>query len=82
VTKRQALLLRVFAIWTIWVWATRIWNIVRDPAHDAGFKAVHSVLALVSILLAIAALVVVHRVRARRAPAEAEPETATTSRGA
>jgi hypothetical protein len=61
-TKGQAVLLRVFAIWTIWVWGTRIFNILRDD-HGAGFKAVHTVLAVVSIALAIATLVVVSRIR-------------------
>ena len=59
------MLLRIFAIWTIWVWSTRIFNIVRDD-HEFGFKIVHSVLALVSVVLAIAALVVVSRNRRRQ----------------
>jgi hypothetical protein len=54
----------VFAIWTIWVWGTRIWNIWTGD-ESAGFKAVHTVLAVVSVALAIAALVVVHRVRTK-----------------
>lgn len=64
-TRGQANLLRVFAIWTIWVWSTRIWNIWNDD-QTTGFKAVHTALALVSVGLAIAALVVVSRVRRRR----------------
>ena len=47
--RARSTLLLAAAAWTIWVWATRIWNIVGDPAHDAAFKAVHSLLALVSI---------------------------------
>lgn len=68
VTKGQANLLRVFAIWTIWVWTTRIWNIWNDN-QTAGFKAVHTVLAVISVALAIAALVVVSRVRRQLARA-------------
>jgi hypothetical protein len=64
-SRRDAVLLRIFAIWTIWVWSTRIFNIVRDD-HEFGFKIVHSVLALVSVVLAIAALVVVSRNRRRQ----------------
>jgi hypothetical protein len=56
----------VFAIWTIWVWGTRIWNIWSGD-EDAAFKTVHTVLAAVSVALAIAALVVIHRVRKRMA---------------
>jgi hypothetical protein len=62
-TRNQAILLRTFCIWTIWVWGTRVWNIVRDDEHEVGFKVVHSVLALVSVVLAVIGLVVVRRVR-------------------
>ena len=68
-------LLLAAAAWTIWVWATRIWNILNDPAHDAAFKAVHSLLALVSIAFGIALAVVGLRMR-REARAAREIETA------
>ena len=55
-------MLRIFAFWTIWVWGTRIWNIWGDD-RSFGFKAVHTVLAVVSVALAIACLVIVSRVR-------------------
>ena len=71
---RQALLLRAFAGWTIYVWATRLWNIWRDEARDLPFKAVHSVLALVSVAFAVAALVVVQRNRRSTTPDPAEPD--------
>ena len=70
-TGKQALLLRAFSGWTIYVWVTRMWNIWRDDARDVPFKAVHSMLALVSIALALAALVVVQRNR-RSAPSAPE----------
>ena len=76
-TGRQALLLRVFSGWTIYVWSTRIWNIWRDEARDVPFKAVHSVLALVSVSLAVAALVVVQRNRRSR-PVVPEPDRVGT----
>jgi len=72
-TSKQALLLRVFSGWTIYVWVTRIWNIWRDQARDLPFKTVHSVLAVVSVGLAVAALVVVQRNR-RTTAAEGEPQ--------
>ncbi len=62
-TRNQALLLRAFSGWTIYVWATRIWNIWRDDARDLPFKAVHSALAVVSVAFAVAALAVVQRNR-------------------
>ena len=83
-TRSQATLLRVFALWTIWVWGTRIWNILSGD-ESTGFKVVHTVLAAVSVALAVAALVVVSRVRRRalqRQTAEARrsPPPATESR--
>jgi small neutral amino acid transporter SnatA (MarC family) len=67
--RARSTLLLAAAAWTIWVWATRIWNIVGDPAHDAAFKAVHSLLALVSIAFGIALAVVGLRMRREeRAP--------------
>jgi hypothetical protein len=71
VTPLQAGVVRAFAYWTIFVWVNRIWNIFQDPKHDFAFKAVHSGLAAVSILLAVAALLVVRSVR-RRARAVAQ----------
>jgi hypothetical protein len=64
VSRRDALILRVAAAWTIYIWVTRIWNIVRDD-HSTGFKVVHSLLALVSVAFAIAILGVASRNRRR-----------------
>ena len=63
VTRRQSLLLYVFSGWTVWVWSTRIWNIWGDHTRSGSFKAVHTVLAVVSVALAVAAWIVVRRVR-------------------
>ena len=74
--RARSTLLLAAAVWTIWVWATRIWNILGDPAHGAAFKAVHSLLALVSVAFGIALGVIGLRMRReerdRRAP-EIEP---------
>ena len=56
--RARSTLLLAAAAWTIWVWVTRIWNILGDPAHDAAFKLVHSLLALVSVAFGIALAVV------------------------
>ncbi len=71
-TGKQALLLRTFSGWTIYVWVTRMWNIWRDDARDLPFKAVHSMLAIISVGLAVAALLVVQRNR-RKPDGAAEP---------
>ena len=72
-TGKQALLLRAFSAWTIYVWTTRIWNIWRDAGRDVPFKVVHSVLAVVSVAFAVAALLVVQRNRGTAASAT-EPD--------
>lgn len=71
-------MLRAFAIWTLWVWGTRVWNVFDDD-NSAGFVVVHLVLALVSVGFGVAALVVVSRIR-RRALVERDGVLATASR--
>lgn len=51
--RRDALLLRVAAVWTVFVWATFIRNLLGTD-RSAGFVAVHLVLAVVSIGFAVA----------------------------
>ncbi len=64
-SRTDALILRSAAAWTIFIWVTRIRNILGDEARSAGFKAVHTVLALVSVAFAIAILGVASRNRRR-----------------
>jgi small neutral amino acid transporter SnatA (MarC family) len=76
-TRARSTLLLAAAAWTIWVWATRIRNILGDPAHDAAFKTVHSLLALVSVAFGVALGVVGLRMcREERARRASEIETA------
>lgn len=60
---RHAIFLRAFAIWTVFVWATRIKN-VFDQDRGFGFVAVHVGLALVSVAFAAGTFAVVRRERA------------------
>ena len=62
-TRARANVLLAAAAWTLYVWVTRIWNIVGDPAHDLGFKVVHSLLAVVSVAFAVALAVIGLRMR-------------------
>ena len=73
-SRTDALILRTAAAWTIFIWVTRIRNILGDETRSTGFKAVHSVLALVSVAFAIAILGVASRNRRR-----ARDKTATPS---
>jgi hypothetical protein len=57
-----------------------MWNIARDPGHDLGFKAVHGVLAVVSLAFAVALLVIGLRMRREAVhsggrPASSDPES-------
>jgi small neutral amino acid transporter SnatA (MarC family) len=63
VTRNQAILIRAFCIWTVYVWANRIWNILNDETRSAGFKAVHSILAIISVAFAVAVFLVVRKIR-------------------
>jgi hypothetical protein len=62
-TNLRANVLLAAAVWTIYIWGTRIWNILQEPGHSLGFKAVHSGLALVSVAFAVALLVIGWRMR-------------------
>lgn len=63
--RRDALILRAFAVWTVWVWAVRMWNLLGEDDRSIGFKAVHLLLALVSIGFAVLTWGIVRRVRER-----------------
>lgn len=63
--RREALVIRAFAAWTAWVWATRIWNVLGDDERSVGFKVVHGLLALVSVAFAVVTWGIVRRVRDR-----------------
>lgn len=68
-SRRDALVLRAFSAWTVYVWVTRMWNILHDDERDAAFKTVHMVLAVVSVAFAVAAWSIVSRSR-RRVPVD------------
>jgi hypothetical protein len=66
----DAIVLRAFCLWTVWVWGTRLWNIWTDDTRDISFKAVHTVLAAVSLGFALATWRIVARGRRRLDGAE------------
>ena len=78
-TRAQRLVLRAFSIWTVYVWGTRIWNTVGDDERSTAFKAVHVALALVSVVLAVAAWVVVTQVQRRAQQREREAAASVPS---
>jgi hypothetical protein len=48
------MILRGAAAWTLFIWVTRIRNILGDETRSTGFKAVHVALAVVSVAFAVA----------------------------
>ena len=64
-SRRDTLLLRAAALWTVFVWGVFLRNLLfGDTDRSAGFKVVHSVLAVVS--LAFAAVIWSVATRSRR----------------
>lgn len=53
-TRRDALVLRVAAGWTVFIWAVFVRNLVGDDTRAASFKIVHLAVAAVSVTLAVA----------------------------
>ena len=58
-------MLRAFSVWTVLIWIMFIKNVVIGGDGGAAARAVHSVLAIGSILFAIVSWQVVTRVRAK-----------------
>lgn len=52
-TRRQSRILIAAAVWTLYVWISRI-VIMAGQDESAGFKVVHGILALVSVGFAVA----------------------------
>jgi hypothetical protein len=63
-TRREALLLRASAAWTLFIWAVLVKNIVGGD-RPFGFKAVHLALAVVSVSFALATWRIVSTARTR-----------------
>ncbi len=52
-SRRDTLLLRAAALWTVFVWGIFLRNLLfGDTDRSTGFKVVHSVLAVVSLAFA------------------------------
>lgn len=75
-SRRDGLILKAAAGWTVFVWAVFLRNLLKDHTHSAGFKAVHTVLAVVSLASAAAIWAVASR--NRRRDRERDPERAGT----
>jgi hypothetical protein len=56
--RTRANLILAAAAWTLYVWVTRMWNIAQDPTTSFGFKAVHAVIAVISVAFAVVLAVI------------------------
>ncbi len=64
-SRRDIWLLRATALWTFFIWAVFVRNLLRDDTRAASFKAVHLTLAVVSVALAVGIWRVATRAKAR-----------------
>ena len=62
-SRSSKLVLRAFALWTLYVWGTRMWNILQDGDTTTAFKVVHGVIAVISVAFAVATWVIVARTK-------------------
>jgi hypothetical protein len=53
-SRRDTLVLRLAAGWTVFIWAVFVRNLLRDDTRALGFKVVHLTLAVVSVAFAVA----------------------------
>ena len=72
-SRSSRLVLRAFALWTVYVWGTRLWNILGDDETTAAFKVVHLALALMSVAFAVATWVIVAKEGKRDQVPRGEP---------
>ncbi len=53
-TKKQVWILRIASLWTFYVWAVLVRNMIIDRTNTLAFRAVHIGLAIVSFVFAAA----------------------------
>ena len=53
-SRRESLILRAAAVWTFFIWAVFVRNLLGDETRATGFKVVHLTLAVVSVGFAVA----------------------------
>ena len=81
-TRRQSRILLAAAIWTLYVWISRL-VIMSGQDESTGFKVVHGVLAMVSISFALAIGKIGwdarRRLRGSEAPARGQAQAGATT---
>lgn len=64
VHRRRGTILLAIAVWQVWLWVTRAWNLAHDPTpRSSGFIAVHVVLYTTSFAMAVLFAVIGWRMR-------------------
>jgi hypothetical protein len=62
-SRTARVVLRLSALWALWVWVVLLWNMAHDHTHGLGFRVVHSVLAVISLGFAAATWRIAQRSR-------------------
>jgi hypothetical protein len=62
-SRRAAILLRVAVLWTVWVWAVLVRNMIVDTKDGWSFRLVHIGLAIVSLAFAVVTWVITTKAR-------------------
>lgn len=76
--RRDIWLLRATAVWTFFIWAVFVRNLIGDETRAASFKAVHLTLAVVSVALAFGIWRVASRAAAKARDGRRASERAGT----
>ncbi|MFN2503036.1 MAG: hypothetical protein ABR540_02185 [Acidimicrobiales bacterium] len=53
-SRRDVRILRLAALWTFFIWAVFVRNLLGDETRAVGFKMVHLTLAVVSVAFGVA----------------------------
>ncbi len=77
-SRRDIWLLRATALWTFFIWAVFVRNLLRDETRATSFKVVHLTLAVVSVALAVGIWRVATRARAKAREGQRASERAGT----
>ncbi|CAB4815966.1 MAG: hypothetical protein F2903_04940 [Actinobacteria bacterium] len=60
-SRTSVWVLRVSAVWSIWVWAVLVKNMLNDHNHGLSFRVVHIILAVISLAFAVVTILIAQK---------------------
>ena len=60
-SRTSVWVLRVSAVWSIWVWAVLVKNMLNDHTHGLSFRVVHIILAVISVAFAVVTILIAQK---------------------